>query len=313
LNTDRRHASSALQTVRVYDAASGHPTTTLTHGAPVLDACFAGAGAVVAGGLDGGVRHFDLASGQSTLLGAHAGGARCVQWLVSSGLVASAGWDAALRLWDPRAAASGGGAVAELSLPGKAYSMSLSADRLVVATSGRRVEVYELRALGPDAAPDQSRESPLKFQTRAVACFPDGRGFALSSVEGRVAMEYFDTSGAEPSKPYAFKSHRRSEGGRDVVFPVNAIAFNLAYGTFATGGGDGVVNLWDGEHKKRLHQITGYPTSVAAMAFNASATKLAVAASYTFEKGDVKHPADAIYVRDMAAEEVTPRQAQKRA
>lgn len=31
-------------------------------------------------------------------------------------------------------------------------------------------------------------------------------------------------------------------------------------------------------------QVVGYPTSVAALAFNASATLLAVAASYTFEQ-----------------------------
>ena len=42
--------------------------------------------------------------------------------------------------------------------------------------------------------PEQERESSLKFQTRCVRCFPDATGFALSSVEGRVAMEYFDAS-----------------------------------------------------------------------------------------------------------------------
>ena len=39
---------------------------------------------------------------------------------------------------------------------------------------------------------EQARESSLRFQTRCVRGFPNGTGFALSSVEGRVAMEYFD-------------------------------------------------------------------------------------------------------------------------
>jgi hypothetical protein len=61
----------------------------------------------------------------------------------------------------------------------------------------------------------------------------------------------------------------------------------------AGAGGDGVVNFWDGENKKRLHQITGYPTSIAALAFNAAATQLAVASSYTFEQvGEGKQGAD---------------------
>jgi WD40 repeat protein len=49
--------------------------------------------------------------------------------------------------------------------------------------------------------------------------------------------------------------HRRNEEGTDVVFPVNSIAYHPLYGTFATGGGDGVVNIWDGGNKKRLFQV----------------------------------------------------------
>lgn len=51
-----------------------------------------------------------------------------------------------------------------------------------------------------------------------------------------------------------------------------------------TAGCDGVVSIWDGEHKKRLAQFTGYPTSIAALAFNLAGNLLAVASSYTFEK-----------------------------
>lgn len=49
--------------------------------------------------------------------------------------------------------------------------------------------------------------------------------------------------------------HRRAENGVDVVFPVNVVAYHPGFGTFATGGGDGVVNIWDGNNKKRLLQV----------------------------------------------------------
>ncbi len=39
---------------------------------------------------------------------------------------------------------------------------------------------------------EQSRESSLKYQTRCIRCAPNGSGYALSSVEGRIAIEYFD-------------------------------------------------------------------------------------------------------------------------
>jgi hypothetical protein len=57
--------------------------------------------------------------------------------------------------------------------------------------------------------------------------------------------------------------HRRvvaeGQGGgtaKEVVYPVHAIAYHQQYGTFATGGGDGVVNFWDGDNKKRLLQVS---------------------------------------------------------
>lgn len=31
--------------------------------------------------------------------------------------------------------------------------------------------------------------SPLKLQTRVVACFPDAKGFAIGSVEGRLGVQ----------------------------------------------------------------------------------------------------------------------------
>jgi hypothetical protein len=41
------------------------------------------------------------------------------------------------------------------------------------------------------AEPMQRRESSLKSQTRCIRCMPDGAGYVLTSVEGRVAVEYF--------------------------------------------------------------------------------------------------------------------------
>lgn len=42
--------------------------------------------------------------------------------------------------------------------------------------------------------PEQQRESSLKNQTRCVRCYAEGHGFALSTIEGRVAMEFFDSA-----------------------------------------------------------------------------------------------------------------------
>jgi len=52
-------------------------------------------------------------------------------------------------------------------------------------------------------------------------------GFALSSIEGRVAMEFFDPSPEVQKQKFAFKCHRRkTEEGIDQAFPVNDICFH---------------------------------------------------------------------------------------
>lgn len=52
---------------------------------------------------------------------------------------------------------------------------------------------------------EQHRESSLKYQTRCVTSYPDGAGYALGSVEGRVAMEFYDTRPEAQANKYAFK------------------------------------------------------------------------------------------------------------
>jgi cell cycle arrest protein BUB3 len=107
-------------------------------------------------------------------------------------------------------------------------------------------------------------------------------------------------------------------------------AFHPVHGTFATGGCDGYVNIWDGVAKKRLFVLPKYASSIASMSFNHDGTLLvrclrskghplllcscsdtapqAIASSYTFEEGEKDHPPDAIFVRPVADAEVTPKQ-----
>lgn len=72
---------------------------------------------------------------------------------------------------------------------------------------------------------------------------------------GRVAVEYLDPSPEVQKKKYAFKCHRIKENGVEMIYPVNAIAFHAQHNTFASGGSDGYVNIWDGFNKKRLCQF----------------------------------------------------------
>lgn len=166
--------------------------------------------------------------------------------------------------------------------------------------ASRNLQIYELETLaarssesdtsaGPqllEIEPWQRRESALRFMARAVACMPNDAGYAICSIEGRVAVEWFDPSPSSQARKYAFKCHRQtSPEGVDVVYPVNALAFHPIHGTFASGGGDGFVALWDGIGKRRIRQYQRYNSSVAALSFSGDGRYLALGISPGFEDG----------------------------
>ncbi|KAF3096722.1 hypothetical protein TWF102_006565 [Orbilia oligospora] len=300
--------SSWDQTLRLIDThagTSGRELVQIDSSAPILDACFAGQDGTkaVAGGLDQGVKYFDLSrSTQTATLSTHSSAVKSVAYNDDLSTIISGSWDRSLHLHDARTSSQ----TSSHTLPHKIFSLSTITNKLVVAMASRSIHIYDLRAM---AEPLQRRESSLKFMTRTVRCMPNGEGYASSSIEGRVAVEFFDPSKESQSRKYAFKCHRQPEGDVDVVYPVNALAFHPTYGTFASGGGDGVVALWDGVAKRRLKQYPGYPASIAAMGFSNNGKYLAVASCNGFEDGKetVPSPENKLFVREMGENEAKPK------
>lgn len=228
-------------------------------------------------------------------------------------MLISASWDCTLHL---HALDSSGNPTSPhriVSLPHKPFSLSLSPHRLVVAMAARAVHIYDLPSLAAVPSSDdpvavepwQRRESSMKFMTRAVAVMPSGAGYATSSIEGRVAVEWFDASEEAQAKKYAFKCHRETVDGVDVIYPVNALAYHPVFqGTFASGGGDGTVALWDGVTKRRIRQYQKFPASVASLGFSPDGKYLGVAYSCGFEDGreDLEGPVGLV-IRELAENE----------
>lgn len=249
-------------------------------------------------------------------MSAHSAGVNRVAYSKEHDLLISSSWDSTLHfhfLSNPSQAH------VVIKLPAKPFSIALSTTYLVVAMASRLVNIYELASTkllasqnndGSEAhiEPWQKRESSLKFMTRSVACMPNDAGYATSSIEGRVAVEWFDPSEASQSRKYAFKCHRQpdpSGDGTDVVYPVNCITFNPIHGSFATGGGDGIIAFWDAVAKRRIRQYPKYPASVAALSFNSDGKYLAVGVSPGMEEGQEFKPDGQIklFIRELTETE----------
>jgi cell cycle arrest protein BUB3 len=301
--------------------------------APVLDVCW-GADESVAYfvGLDHDVRRVDLSNDENeqTVLSTHEKPSNKVAFNRKHGLLLSTGWNDVLHVHNT--AITEGKSFVRVRLASKPFAVSLTEDRAIIAMAERKMSVYDLAALKAvteqtsdahnelgevevhEITPWQTRESNLKFMTRAVAAMPDGTGFATSSIEGRVAVEWFEADRAADT--YAFKCHRQvamrpgpdgQDVETDIIYPVNALVFNKVHGTFATGGGDGVIAFWDAQTKRRVRQYQKLVSSIAALDFSGDGKYLAIGVSPGFEDGSEDSETDQsmvkVIVRELSASE----------
>jgi WD40 repeat protein len=79
-------------------------------------------------------------------------------------------WDRTVRFWDPRASNA---QQSSQQLPERVYFMDTVGNRLVIALASRLFHIFDVRKMD---TPEQTRESSLKFLTRALACMSDGQG-----------------------------------------------------------------------------------------------------------------------------------------
>ena len=171
---------------------------------------------------------------------------------------------------------------------------------MVVATADRQIEAYDVSS---QPRKHSSIKSPLKFQSRCISCFTDMTGFAVGSIEGRVGIHYLQKVPNKDS--FAFKCHRQDTN----AFPVNAISFH-PFGTFATVGGDGVVNFWDKDNKQRLKGFQPIDRPISCANFNTQGNMFAYASSYDWSKGSSFYAPGSqndIYIHYTPEDEVKPK------
>lgn len=136
---------------------------------------------------------------------------------------------------------------------GKVFAMDAKFPAVVVTTSDRLIHVFDLTS-GLNKIAEY--KCPVdKYQARSLAIFADNKGFAVGTVEGRVAIEVFsemskknttDPNQKNSNSPnFQYKCHRdkRNDGGFH-VYSVNSLSFH-PLNTFCTGGSDGVIAFWD--------------------------------------------------------------------
>ncbi len=262
---------------------------------PLLSLAWQGeTGNIYTGCADGSIYQIDLNNnGRQQLLGKHEAGCKSAIWLNNLNVLMTGGWDGKLSFWDLRSQ----NPFFQYNLGNKVYSMSATHPLLVVGLADRVVSYFNLNKLQTgNFQPDGTFESHLRYQTRRVATFPDNPlGYAIGSIEGRVAIKFIDLNKAPEINPetksmntrddFAFRCHRSGDSNNE-VYAVNDIAYNPAYGTFCTAGGDGSWIIWDKDSRSRLKQgMTQNKAPITAVDYSFNGDLLAYASGYDWAKG----------------------------
>jgi mRNA export factor len=252
---------------------SATPRGTITHDGPVLCTAWNGDGTKhYSAGCDAKAKCWDLASGSTYQVAQHGAAIKSMFWIEDMQTLVTGSWDKTIRYWDTRSPTP----VYTLSLTDKVYAMDVLYPLAVVALADRSVVLGNLKS---PTVEFRRNISPLKYQSRAVAFFCDRTGFALGSIEGRVAIHHVDEKDA--SSNFAFKCHRDN----NEIYAVNSISFHPTYGTFATSGADGAFNFWDKDSKQRLKPFLRCNSPIPAALFNSDGSIYAYAVSYDWSKG----------------------------
>jgi len=154
---------------------------------------------------------WDLQSNQAMPVAQHDASIKTVHWVKANNYqcLMTGSWDKTIKFWDTRQP----NPIMKLDLPERVYCADVLYPMAVVGIAGLKILVLNL-----DNPPSlfKTLDSPLKHQHRCVSIFTDKKpgnpqpcGFALGSVEGRVAIQY--VSPQSPRDNFTFKCHRSNE------------------------------------------------------------------------------------------------------
>ncbi len=259
---------------------------------PLLNLCWhIGNQSLISSDVDGGIFSMNMQNNQVTQLGKHTSGCKELALFNynNNSYLISAGWDGFINFWDFRQQ----NPILSHNMNKKIYTMSLSDSLLVVGYEKRIIQYFNLNKLFMQNSfvPEAEFESSLKFQTRCISCLPSAAGYIIGSIEGRVGVKNLDLNippkieknQMNNQNDFSFRIHRQNN---TEIYSVHTIAVNKAFGTFATGGGDGFFYIWDKKNRGKLK--TGHyddKAPITALEYNESGDILAYAGGYDWAQG----------------------------
>ncbi|KAG4073962.1 hypothetical protein HA402_014167 [Bradysia odoriphaga] len=272
--------------VRLYDVDSNALRFKWVTADPILDSLFLGPSHIAYGGVDGIVKVREAETSYEVTIGTHNSAVKIIDFLPRKSAILSGSWDKTVKMWDLRVE---GACATYEQCDGKVYSMSCLDEKIAVGTSGSKALIWDLRNMKTYMILHR-----LNHRVNCIALSPNKQCYAIGHTDGRVAVSYIDRDPEIRKLKTTFRCHRMIKDEFEHIFGVTAVRFYNGNGIFATGGGNGFVNIWDSVKKKHLCRYPRHHLAVTSMDFSPDLQKLAVACSEQTVEPCLKRPLEVL-------------------
>lgn len=243
---------------------------------------------IITSDIEGVIYNFNIETNQIVTLGNHTSG--CNELLMfninNNNILISGGWDGYLHFWDFRCPSP----ILSLNQGKKIYCMDKGNSLLYIAYEKRIFQYYNLSKFGHGKFTHELEfESNLNHQTKSICALGNDDGFAFGSIGGKVTIKNSRDIKINENKvlflnqnDFSYKAHRNNYN--NYVYSINCMSYNKIYKTFATGGSDCKLLLWNIENRKDLSSYE-HTSQINSIDFSYNGDLLAYSCGYDWSEG----------------------------